>query len=265
MTESANLHILGRRTGEFSILQLAWPGHSARNIGVLLLDPAADRLFLRLADLSAEEPDPEYCARLEEGIRDAAREMGAAAFRRWCEDTLSGVLRISDRHAVEVDAFTRVLERLYAEHVEPVAVEPFQTHLPLYTLRAAAGKFGEERAVEIDPEDWIPAPGGRLDEGMFVARVVGRSMEPRIPDGSLNVFRAPVVGSRQNRIVLAERRGLPEDSRFTVKRYTSRKRATGDDQWEHESVRLEPLNPEFEAFELQPGDQIIAEWIRTLE
>lgn len=265
MTKPATLHTLSRRTGEFSLLQLAWPGRPPRNIGVLLLDPASDRLFLRLADLTGEDTDPEYFAALDDGIREAARDLGAAAFRRWCEDTLSGVLLITGHQPVEVDAFTRALERLYSEHVERVAVKPFDTHLPLYTLRAAAGRFGEERAVEIEPEDWVPAPGGRLDEGMFVARVVGRSMEPRIPDGSLNVFRAPVIGSRQNRIVLAERRGLPEDSRFTVKRYTSRKRHTGEDRWEHESVRLEPLNPEFEAFDLNPGDQVIAEWIRTLE
>ena len=37
-----------------------------------------------------------------------------------------------------VDAFTRVLGNLYSEHVETVAVKPFVTHVPLYTLRAAA-------------------------------------------------------------------------------------------------------------------------------
>jgi hypothetical protein len=45
---------------------------------------------------------------------------------------------------------------------------------------------------------------------MFVAHVEGRSMEPRIPDGSLNIFRAPVVGSRQGKIVLVELIGVHE-------------------------------------------------------
>ncbi len=45
---------------------------------------------------------------------------------------------------------------------------------------------------------WVRAPENlRLHEGMFVATVVGRSMEPRIPDGSACIFRAPVTGSQK--------------------------------------------------------------------
>jgi hypothetical protein len=255
-----------RRRGEYSVLELAWPGRPARNIGVLLLDPVSDRLYLRLTLGFDEDADREYFSTLQDGLPQAAREMGAGAFLRWCEDTLSNVLAITDREAVAVDSWTRVLERLYARHVEPVAVRPYETHLPLYSLRAAATKFGEDRVVEEDPGEWAPVAGMRLEEGMFVAHVVGRSMEPRIPDGSLNVFRAPVVGSRQNKVVLVERPSRFEDGApCTVKKYTSRKRYTGEDEWEHAAVRLEPLNPEFEAFDLAPGDRVIAEWIRTLE
>lgn len=255
-----------RRRGEFSVLQLAWPGRALRNIGLLLLDTGADRLYLRLTETFEEDADPEYFAALEEGLREAARDMGASAFREWCEETLSGVLLITDSRAVDVDSFSRVLEQLFAEHVERVAVRPYETHLPLYGLRVAATKFGEDRLVDAEPEEWVPVAGARLEEGMFVAHVVGRSMEPRIPDGSLNVFRAPVVGSRQNKIVLVERPSRFDDGApCTVKKYTSRKRQTGEDEWEHVGVRLEPLNPEFQAFDLAPGDRVIAEWIRTLE
>src|ERR1039458_6177722 len=128
------------------------------------------------------------------------------------------------------------------------------------------GKFGADEQVEAEEEDWVRAPEGlRLAEGMFVAHVEGRSMEPRIPDGSLNIFRGPVVGSRQGKIVLVELIGVHE--RFTVKRYNSRKSSASEDEWRHERVRLEPLNPDYEAFDLTP-DQIkyvIAEWIQTLE
>lgn len=255
-----------RRRGEYSVLELAWPGRAARNIGVLLLDPEADRLWLRLTGRFDADADPEYFTALGDDLPRAAREMGAAAFLRWCEETLSGVLTISGSEPVAVDSWTRALERLFASHVEPVAVRPWETHLPVYSLRAAATKFGEDRVVDEDPEEWAPVPGMRLEEGMFVAHVVGRSMEPRIPDGSLNVFRAPVVGSRQNKIVLVERPSRFEDGApCTVKKYTSRKRYTGEDEWEHAAVRLEPLNPEFEAFDLAPGDRVIAEWIRTLD
>ena len=146
-------------------------------------------------------------------------------------------------------------------------VQPFRTHLPLYSLRAAAGKFGADEEVEAEEEDWVRAPEGlRLTEGMFVAHVEGRSMEPRIPDGSLNIFRGPVVGSRQGKIVLVELIGRARK----VHRETVHQREiapAGEDEWRHERIRLEPLNPEYEAFDLSP-DQIkyvIAEWIQTLE
>jgi phage repressor protein C with HTH and peptisase S24 domain len=158
-----------------------------------------------------------------------------------------------------------VLDRLYTEHIEPVAVEPYGTHLPLYSLRAAAGRLGEEMPVE--EEDWVRAPEGvKLGPDLFVAHVVGRSMEPRIPDGSLNLFRFHPVGSRQGKIVLVERFGsFDESARYTVKRYTSEKRES-EGSWEHEQIRLEPLNPEFEAWDVEPHDfAVVAEWLRVLE
>jgi SOS-response transcriptional repressor LexA len=163
-----------------------------------------------------------------------------------------------------VNSFSREADRIFERHVESLPVERYHTHLPLYSLRAAAGKFGADE--EVREEDWVRAPEGlRLTEGMFVAHVEGHSMEPRIRDGSLNIFRAPVVGSRQGKIVLVELMGVHE--RFTVKRYTSKIAQAGEDEWRHERIRLEPLNPAYEAFDLTP-DQIkyvAAEWMQTLE
>jgi SOS-response transcriptional repressor LexA len=176
------------------------------------------------------------------------------------------VLRVSERRAVGVDAFTRTVERLFAEYVEEREVRRFETHVPLYSLRAAAGSLGEEMAAEA--EDWVPAPEGmRLSPELFVAHVVGRSMEPRIPDGSLNLFRLRPAGSRQGKILLIERFGITDETaRYTVKRYTSVKRQTSEDEWEHERIRLEPLNPEFEPWEVEPQDfAVVAEWLRVLE
>jgi uncharacterized protein len=145
-------------------------------------------------------------------------------------------------------------------------VEPFRTHVPLYSLRAAAGYLGDE--MQSEAEDWVRAPEGmRLAPDLFVAHVAGRSMEPRIPDGSLNLFRLNPAGSRQGKILLIQRFGVLDDTaRYTIKRYTSVKRQTGEDQWEHERIRLEPLNPEFDAWELSPDDfKVIAEWLRVIE
>jgi SOS-response transcriptional repressor LexA len=261
--------IHARRPGIYVVLEAALPGHSSQAIGVFLIDPATDRPFFKLResfDDFASPEDAEVLEALGPHIEQCVAEMGAEAFLQSLEDSASNVIRVSERQHVEVDAFTRVLSQLFSEHVEPVPVEQFRTHLPLYTLRAAAGSLGEE--MESLAEDWIPAPEGiRLCSDLFVAHVVGRSMEPRIPDGSLNLFRLHPQGSRQGKILLIERHGvLDETARYTVKRYTSRKRHTGEDQWEHQQIRLEPLNPEFEPWDVDPdGFAVVAEWLRVIE
>jgi SOS-response transcriptional repressor LexA len=119
-----------------------------------------------------------------------------------------------------------------------------------------------------EEEDWVRAPEGmRLDRNLIVVHVTGRSMEPRIPDGSLNVFRLNPVGSRLGKILLVQCRGaFDETAGCTVKRYTSTKVWTGEDEWEHGLIRLEPLNPEFHAWDVAPdGFTVIAEWLRVIE
>jgi SOS-response transcriptional repressor LexA len=258
-----------RREGQAVLLELVLPGRSAQTVGVLLLDPATGRVYARLVDHwddLAEPEDAEVLALLAEDFQVKIAEMGGRAFLESLEDSLSHVLRVSPRETVAVDSFARAADRLFERHVEKLPVAPFRTHLPLYSLRAAATRFGADEPVE--EEEWVRAPEHlRLAENMFVAHVVGRSMEPRIPDGSLNVFRAPVVGSRQNKIVLVQLLGaLDETARYTIKKYTSRKVYSGEDEWRHEAIRLEPLNPEFQPLDLEPDSfQVIAEWVCTLE
>lgn len=257
------------REGTYVLLDAALPGRVACPVGVLLLDPAGGRFWLRMRshyeDL-ADPDDAEVLESLEEDIRRHAAEIGPQAYLASLEDSLSNVLRVSERHSVAVDAFTRVLDRLYCENVEPLEVKPFVTHVPLYTLRAAAGRLGEE--MESQEEDWVRAPEGmRLGQDLFAAHVTGRSMEPRIPDGSLNLFRFHPAGSRQGKILLVQRFGLLEETaRFTVKRYTSTKVQTGEEEWHHDRIRLEPLNPEFEAWDVEPRDfAVVAEWLRVID
>ena len=251
------------------LLEAHFPAQPERNIGVYLVDPATDRLWLRMRtsyEGLAEPDDIEVLEALEEDIRARAAEMGAEAFLQSLEDSLSNVVRVGERQSIAVDAFSRVVDSLFNQHVEKIAVQPFQTHVPLYSLRAAAGSLGEE--MESSEEDWVRAPEGmRLEPGLFVAHVVGRSMEPRIPDGSLNLFRLNPVGSRQNKILLIQRFGVTDETaRYTVKKYTSKKVYSGEDEWRHEHIRLEPLNPDFEAWDVEPTDfAVVAEWLRVLE
>jgi SOS-response transcriptional repressor LexA len=206
---------------------------------------------------------------LEDDLSAKAAELGAAEFFRHCEDTLSNTIRITDRRDTIVENFDRALGRLYRQHVKS-KVQQFVTHLPRYSLAAAAGGFLENRVIDENADQWEEAPLNlRLSKDMFVARVVGRSMLPLIPDGALCVFRRGVVGSRNGRLVLVEAQGTAD--RYTVKRYRSEKsEKTEHDagQWSHARITLEPLNPEFETWDLDPEEnryRILAEFVQTLD
>ena len=131
-----------------------------------------------------------------------------------------------------------------------VTLKPTGSTSPAYLwfpLHVAAGEFGEPDTVSDDSErEWVELDTSHpLRPGMFVARVDGRSMEPRIPDGSYCLFAAPVTGSRQGRTVLARMlNALDPDTgqRFTVKRYQSEK-TTNEDGWRHLTIVLEPSIP----------------------
>ena len=276
----------GSTRATWSLLEIARPGMSPEPLGVLLVDEETGRLSLRLKDETdfpqetLEEQEADYLAALASDLEAKGLEPGGVkpfgghALLDSLEDSLSGFLRIGERTAIGYSGDpAQTVNRLFDEYVDS-EVRPFVTHLPFYGLRAAATKFGEEfdQAEVSEPDAWLRAPRGmRLAEGMFVAQVVGRSMEPLIPDGSYCLFRGPVVGSRQGKRLLIEQtggQGADPASRYTVKRYTSRKTADGkmgeDGAWKHESIRLEPLNPEFEAFELGPGDfRVIAEFVQV--
>jgi phage repressor protein C with HTH and peptisase S24 domain len=259
--------VLAVRKGECLFLQLALPGQPVENAGVLLVDPAEDRLYLKLRrdwEHISDPDDAEVLEALEDDLALKAREMGAQQCLRYLEDTLSNTVRVTEREAVQAANFDSRVKRLYREHIQP-AVLPFQTHLPVYSLRAAAGRFGGE--MEVEPEGYEEIlEDMRLTDDMFVAHVTGRSMEPKISDGSLCLFRWGVAGSRQGRLVLVENFGLSENQgRYTIKRYRSEKRQS-EEGWEHARIVLEPLNPEFEPWELGPGDfRVVAEFLRVVE
>jgi hypothetical protein len=249
------------RNVQYAVLELALPGRPKANAGVLLIDPATDELQLKLRGDWAEVAEPEdaeVLLQVAEDLGQRAKETGGGALLGYLEETLSNVLRISPRQTIAVGNLQKALERLYTRHVEgerggEVEVLRFETHLPLYSLRAAATRFGED--MEVEAGEWVRVPENlRPTRDMFVGRVVGRSMEPLIPDGSLCIFRHSVVGSRQGKLLLIQQVGASESGgEFTVKRYTSRKAET-EEGWRHAGIRLEPINPEFQAWDLEASD-----------
>lgn len=263
MAESA---LLTTRQAELSIVEAALPGQAPVAIGIVLRDPSSGESRVRFRrdwdSFAGEEAEvlealaAEFEARLQQHGEDWIRQ---------CEETLSNTLRISDRQPVIVEDLDRAAGRLYSRHVQ-AKVLPFRTHLPKFSARVAAGKFLEDN--EVEAEDWIEMPAGlRLDPDMFLVEITGRSMEPKIPDGSLCVFRAGVRGTRQGKLLLIERRDVAESGgRYTVKRYRSEKSREGD-EWTHAMIRLEPLNPEFEAWNLEEDPdkfRVIGEFVRVV-
>ena len=259
---------ISTRRGRFSVVQADLPGRGLVNIGILLQDADADRLYLRFRrdwESLVDEEDLDILPALAEDLERKAGEMGAGRLFEYLESTLSLALRVTDRESVLVEDFPRATDRLYRQHVESNVLK-FRTHLPRYSLQVAAGPFLENR--EIAELDWIETPGDlRLGEDMFVAQIAGHSMEPLIPDGALCVFRRGVQGSRDGRLVLVEDLATGGNNRYTVKRYRSQKVQSGE-EWRHARIRLESLNPAYPSWDLDPEEEkyrILAEFVRVLD
>lgn len=261
------------RRASWVTFEIARSGARPAPYGILLADDETGDLTVRLREPSRfdelDEQEFDILNALPEDLRQKGKEMGGLRLLDWFEDSLSDFFRVGDRNAIVYSGDARAtVDRLFHEIVDSV-IRPFVTHLPVYNLRAAATKFGElmdDRREEHDAEQWVRAPENlRLSEGMFVAYVVGRSMEPRIPDGSACIFRAPVTGSRNGRLLLIEKSGETDfSSRYTVKRYA--RQGTLVESAERESaIRLEPLNKEFPAFDLTADEfRVIAEFVQIL-
>lgn len=156
--------------------------------------------------------------------------------------------------------------------VRPSEKERYVGCVPLYSLKAAAGAFSGEQAIEETNCDWVGIDTGRqLRPGMFVAQVVGKSMEPKIPDGSYCLFSTPVTGTRQGRTLLVQLHDFTDretGGRYTVKQYQSEKVSAADGTWRHLKVSLKPINPAFKPLELTAESEdevrVIAEVIEVL-
>ena len=123
-------------------------------------------------------------------------------------------------------------------------VRPYENCVPALDLKVAAGGFSSGQVVEPGRYEWV-ALDGRLSPApdLFVAQVVGESMNRRIPNGAWCVWRLNPSGTRQGKVVLAQHRDIndPEHGgQYTVKVYDSDKEATEDGGWRHTCITLKP-------------------------
>ena len=150
---------------------------------------------------------------------------------------------------------------------------PFQTALPVVPLKMAAGAFSGTQLDDKSAWEWAIPEGVSIGPDMFIAQVVGESMNRRIPNGAWCVFRANPVGTRNSKIVLAQHRDISDPETggsFTVKVYSSEKEADAEDGWRHVRITLSPSSsdPSFRPIVVRPSEDqpvtIIAELVAVL-
>jgi SOS-response transcriptional repressor LexA len=156
--------------------------------------------------------------------------------------------------------------RILEEH----ELERFVNAIPIFDLEIAAGAFSGEQWI--DECKWAELPEPFVaKKGFFLAKVVGESMNKRIPNGSWCVFKTSPEGSRQGKVVLVQHRKIqdPDSGQFTVKIYDSKKIAF-EDSWRHERIILRPDSREsgFKEIVLQRDDaaelKVIGEFVAVV-
>lgn len=115
---------------------------------------------------------------------------------------------------------------------------------PYYDISVAAGDFSETQQSNV--AGWVAVPDKYRHPGRdyFVCRVVGESMNKRIPNGSLCLFKKYYGGSREGAIVLAAHYEIQDadfGAGYTIKEYHSVK-IVNSESWEHQSITLRPLS-----------------------
>ena len=107
---------------------------------------------------------------------------------------------------------------------------------------------------------------------LFVAQVVGESMNQQIPNGAWCLFRLNPGGTRNGKIVLAQLRDHTDPdsgATFTVKRYESIKTVAHDGGPTNMLVRLKPESylDTYRVIEIAPDEErirVLAEFLRVL-
>jgi len=153
-------------------------------------------------------------------------------------------------------------------------VRPYINAVPLFDLKIAAGHFGGEHPVGFDDMRWVQLPDSFTpSKELFVAQVIGESMNRRIPNGAWCVFRANVTGGRSGRVVVVQHREIIDTDTgmdLTVKIYQSEKIAADEGEWRHGRIVLKPdsTDARYRPIILDPEDadnlQVVAELVDVL-
>ena len=176
----------------------------------------------------------------------------------WCIDSETNEYfkHLLGQRAQQENPLDESLEHEVPLDVVPLEqVRPYKNAVPLVDIKAAAGEFLS--GAHVEDLEWVELPDHvKPREGMFVAQVIGESMNRRIPNGSWCLFEKPPGGTRQGKIVLVQHRDIQDPEMagsFTVKRYFSEKQSGPDQEWEHLAITLRPdsYDPSYEPIVLE--------------
>jgi len=108
------------------------------------------------------------------------------------------------------------------ERVSRKQAKPYVNAVPLVDLKFAAGAFSSAQFKDQDHDEWAIIPSRfRPREGMFVAQIVGESMNRLYSNGSWCLFKVNPQGTRNGKVVVAQHRSIEDPDTggaYTVKR-----------------------------------------------
>lgn len=203
----------------------------------------------------------------------ANKALGRHDIENWAQQADRSLRHVLRRH----EGLPLIPAASVAAKPEPVVVdavergEEYSTAVPVHDLAASAGAFGDEQIPT--SIGWMRVAASRqLTSDMFVARVVGRSMEPGIPNGSWCLFRqftagAPPPISLDGRRVVVELRNATDPDTggaYTLKRWRVASRTP---EGAILAIDLLPDNRDFGTLHLTPEDgdlRVIAEFLEVV-
>ncbi len=121
----------------------------------------------------------------------------------------------------------RLGKELLFKSLQKRDVIKFVNAVPLIDLKFAAGSFSDTQDFDLTNAEWVEIPNWvRPQPGLFIAQVLGESMNRRIPNGAWCLFKANPTGSREGKIVVAQHRSIHDPDlggTYTIKLYSSKK------------------------------------------
>ena len=133
-------------------------------------------------------------------------------------------------------------------------IEEEKYTIPLYDFYAAAGSFSELQSEKSFTQ--IKVEERYATDDYFACKVMGESMNRRIENGSICIFKKNVIGSRSGKILLIEnldKQDIDFNSAFTIKTYISSKIVT------EEGIRNQEIILRPNSFDSSYEDLIITE------